>query len=231
MTLLSIVHRLCVFIGLACVLVGLIGPAAIASGKKEHAYGPDDCASMPPGQAKKNPHCGSARKKGPPPWAPAHGRRHKEGKDTYVVEEEQVSIRIGNDIGITLGTCRRETIGAVLGGVVGGVIGNKVGDPSQKELTTVAGAVLGVLVGKSIGRQMDQKDQQCTGQVLERAADGDAVRWINEAGVTFNITPLETFEKGGLFCRKYQAVSTQAGKPQTVQQTACRQKDGTWKSS
>jgi surface antigen len=146
-----------------------------------------------------------------------------------VVEEEHVSIRLGNDIGITLGTCRRETIGAVLGGVVGGVIGNQAGDESNKAVTTVAGAVLGVLVGKSIGRQMDQKDQQCTGQVLERAVDGDSVRWVNEAGVTFNITPLETFDKGGLFCRKYQTVSTQAGKPLTAQQSACRQKDGTWK--
>lgn len=225
-----LLHRLWV-LGFTCVLAGLIGTVAVAGGKKDHAYGPDDCAHMPPGQAKKNPHCGSERKKGPPPWAPAHGRRHKEGKDAYVVEEEQISIRIGNDIGITLGTCRRETIGAVLGGVIGGAIGNQAGDESNKAVTTVAGAVLGVLVGKTIGRQMDQKDQQCTGQVLERAADGASVRWMNEAGVSFDVTPLETFDKGGLFCRKYQTVSTQAGKPQTAQQSACRQKDGTWKSS
>lgn len=229
MAMFQLVTRLWV-LGFTCVLVVLISTAAVAGNKKDHAYGPDDCANMPPGQAKKNPHCGSSRKKGPPPWAPAHGH-HKKGKDTYVVEEEHVSIRIGNDIGISLGTCRRETIGAVLGGIVGGAIGNQAGDESNKAVATVAGAVLGVLVGKAIGRQMDQKDQQCTGQVLERAADGDSVRWVNDSGVTFNVTPLETFDKGGLFCRKFQTVSTQAGKPQTAKQSACRQKDGTWKSS
>ena len=224
------VSRRWAFVAMILMTVTALSTAAVASGKKEHGYGPDDCSGLPPGQAKKNPHCGGSKKKGPPPWAPAHGHRQKGGGDHYAVEDEQIAIRIGNDIGISVGTCRRETIGAVMGGVVGGVIGNEVGDKSHKEAATIAGAAIGILVGKTIGRQMDQKDQQCTGQVLERVVDGESVRWMNDSGIRFDVTPLETFNKNGLFCRKYQTVSVQNGKPQQAQLSACRQKNGSWKA-
>ena len=215
----------------------LLGSGIVLAGNgKSHADHDDhdderqDCSHMPPGQAKKNPNCQSAHRGGPPPWAPAHGnRKHKDDDDdeTRHVHERE-SVRVSDEIGISAGTCRRELIGAILGGVVGGVIGNKVGDPGSKNVTTVAGAVLGVLVGKTIGRRMDKKDQQCAGQVLERAADGKRVRWVNDDGMEFNVTPQRTFNRNGQSCREFQTVSKHNGKSHKEVETACRNSSGAW---
>lgn len=195
----------------------------------DHDNERQDCSHMPPGQAKKNPNCQSAHRGGPPPWAPAHGaRKHKDDDDEKRHVHERESVRVSDEIGISAGTCRRELIGAILGGVVGGVIGNKVGDPGSKNVTTVAGAVIGVLVGKTIGRRMDKKDQQCTGQVLERAADGKRVHWVNDDGIEFNVTPQRTFNRNGQSCREFQTVSKHNGKSQKEVETACRNSSGAW---
>ena len=59
---------------------------------------------------------------GPPPWAPAHGWRRKHGH-SY----EHAPVYVIPDLGIELGRCNRDVIGAVIGGVAGGVIGSQVG--------------------------------------------------------------------------------------------------------
>lgn len=58
---------------------------------------------------------------GPPPWAPAHGYRRKQGlaETSYVPPFD-----------INIGTCNRELVGSVLGGAVGGVLGSNVGKGS-----------------------------------------------------------------------------------------------------
>ena len=185
---------------------------------------------------------------GPPPWAPAHGYRRKhhhdherteiivnvptQQEDRYV-EHDSPHVEFGlasQKIGITSGTCNRETIGAVMGGIVGGVIGNKTSSDKNKTIGTLAGAVIGVVLGKELGRSMDKTDAQCTGQALERARDGQAVVWNNpETGHNYSVTPYKTYQqKDGRYCRKYNATIKDGGKAQQYAEIACRNQDGVW---
>ena len=167
---------------------------------------------------------------GPPPWAPAHGYRRKHRGHYY--EDREVYSRHAEHFGIASGTCNREAIGTILGGVVGGVIGSQVGKGDGQKLATIAGAVVGVLVGRSIGRRMDQADQACTGQALERAADRETVAWRNpDTGADYRVTPTRTLETDGRYCREYTTQATVGGERQTFHGTACRNDDGSWQLS
>ena len=186
---------------------------------------------------------------GPPPWAPAHGYRRKhdydEGRTEVIVvnspshqedryvEHDSVHMDFevaSQKIGITAGTCDRETMGAVLGGIAGGIIGNKTSSSKNKTVGTLAGVLLGVVIGKELGRSMDKTDAQCTGQALERARDGQAVVWNNpESGHQYSVTPYKSYQQDdGRYCRKYNATVKDDGKAQKYQETACRNQDGLW---
>lgn len=193
-------------------------------------YGSDDCDRG----CNEGEHSG-----GPPPWAPAHGyrRKHKhkhEREEQYARAEQEpqgnVQVRYSDEFDISKGTCNREEIGMVLGGVVGGVIGNRVGKNNDNEAVgTIAGAVVGILVGRTIGRKMDRADQQCTGQVLERAADGQTVQWRNsETGLAYNVTPTRTFRENDRYCREYITQARSGSTNEQLQGKACRNADGSW---
>ncbi|MFQ5894850.1 MAG: RT0821/Lpp0805 family surface protein [Nitrospinota bacterium] len=159
-------------------------------------------------------------KGGPPPWAPAHGRRRKFGRPgAYVVP-----------FGIDLGRCNRELIGRVLGGAAGGVLGSTIGKGSGKTAATIGGAILGVIVGGAIGRSLDELDRACVGQVLEHAQSGQTVVWRNpDTGAQYQVRPTKTYQdRGGRYCREYYTTTTIGGKAQQVYGTACRQPDGSW---
>lgn len=167
---------------------------------------------------------------GPPPWAPAHGYRAGREPRGYH-EDVEVYERRTREFGIGSGTCNRDTVGAVLGGVVGGVVGSHVGSREQRDVATVAGVVVGALIGHEIGRQMDREDRACTGQVLERAADHETVRWHNpQTGAEYLVTPQRTFERGDRFCRTFSTVAALEGARKKVEETACRSEDGSWRS-
>ena len=170
---------------------------------------------------------------GPPPWAPAHGYRRKHDNDRYSEhergEEHHVAYDPDRDFGIGQGTCRREAIGALLGGTFGAIVGSKVSSHDDKQLGIVTGAIIGVLVGRSIGRSMDEADQACTGQVLERAADRQSIAWNNpDTGVRYQVTPTDTYQRDGRYCREYVTNATIEGSRQTLHGTACRNADGSW---
>jgi surface antigen len=161
---------------------------------------------------------------GPPPWAPAHGYRQKHG-----YQQQPVDVYDVPDVGIQLGHCDREALGAVLGGVAGGVIGSQVGKGSTRTVTTIGGAVIGVIVGGAIGRSMDRVDQACIGQALEQAPAGQSVAWTNPDGGQYQVTPVRTYEAGdGRYCREYQTSAIIGGRKEKVYGTACRQPDGSW---
>ena len=93
----------------------------------------------------------------------------------------------------------------------------------------MAGTVIGILVGRHVGHQMEQADQQCTGQVLERAADGQRVQWRNpDTRQVYAVTPARTRERNGEYCREYLTRATVGGQTREVRGTACRQEDGRW---
>lgn len=173
----------------------------------------------------------------PPPWAPAwgyrakgkHKKKHK-GKARYERYDETEYVHRTRDYGIYYNTCDRETIGALIGGAVGGLAGSQIGKGDGRVAAAVAGTIVGVIVGREIGRSMDQVDQNCTGQVLERAETRQTVTWRNpDNGATYSVTPTNTYESGGRYCREYVTEAVINGRRETVTGTACREADGTWR--
>lgn len=187
----------------------------------------------PPGHSKKYKKSHKMKRGGPPAWAPAWGYRGKR-KIRYqrngVLHEADPStlVRVPET---GLGRCNRDVIGAVLGGAVGAAAGSQIGKGDGRTLATVGGAIIGVLVGGNIGRAMDQVDQNCVGQVLERAPTGKPVVWNNPDGNgEYRVTPTRTYQtRSGTYCREYRTTIMIDGRAEKAYGTACRQADGTWK--
>lgn len=157
---------------------------------------------------------------GPPPWAPAHGYRRKSGHtDVYV-----------QPFGIDLGRCNREAIGAVLGAATGGLAGSQIGKGSGQTAAIIGGTILGAVIGGSIGRSMDEVDQNCIGQALEHASDGQQIVWQNpDSGSQYQVVPTQTVQQSdGRYCREYTATAGVNGRNQQTYGRACRQPDGSW---
>jgi surface antigen len=173
----------------------------------------------------------------PPPWAPAWGYRAKDKKKNkhkhkakYREYDEVEYERSTRDYGIDNNTCNREAVGAILGGAVGGAVGSQFGKGDGKVAAAVAGTIIGVIVGKRVGRTMDEVDQKCTGQVLERADTDQTVSWNNpDSGVRYSVTPTNTYEADERFCRNYVTRATIDGRSETITGSACREEDGTWR--
>lgn len=178
-------------------------------------------------------HRAAMRHHGPPPWAPAHGYRRK--YITYYTHDRR-EIRVPESdlvLGSTSGParCNRDVVGAVVGGAAGAVAGSRFGSGSGKTAATVAGAILGALIGGNIGRAMDQVDQNCIGQTLERAETGRTVVWRNpDNGGDYQVTPTGTYQAAdGRYCREYTTTVIIGGRTERAHGTACRQPDGSWR--
>jgi len=197
------------------------------------------------------------RESGPPPWAPAPGYRREsyyqpaapvvvevpvsrepQYRDQYREEyrdqpQGEVSFNATSEkIGITQGTCNRESVGTVMGGVIGGIIGNKTSSRKNKTVSTLAGTVFGALIGKEIGRNMDNADAGCSNQVLERASDGQAVNWKNpDTNNSYSMTPYKSYQQDdGRYCRRYRTTVREGAREKTYDETACRNDQGMWET-
>lgn len=162
----------------------------------------------------------------PPPWAPAHGYRAKgkPGKSPARTAAPAVL-----PIDIDLGRCNRELLGAAIGGAVGGALGSEIGDDDTRTVAIIGGTIIGVIVGGSIGGTMDKLDQNCVGQTLEHAADGQSIIWTS-SGQDYQVTPTRTYRAGdGRDCREYTTEARVGGRLQAVHGRACRQPDGSWR--
>lgn len=97
-------------------------------------------------------------------------------------------------------------------------------------MARIGGAVIGTLVGAAIGEAMDEVDQACLGQVLERAPIGIAIAWRDpDHGTNYNAAATSTFkDDNGRDCREYQVSTVIGGKVEVAKGTACRSPDGTW---
>ena len=157
----------------------------------------------------------------PPPWAPAHGHRYGDGG-------QQLG-RLPLDLGT--GRCNRELLGSLLGAAAGGLAGSRIGDGRGQLAAVAGGTLLGFLIGGTIGRNMDEVDQNCVGQALEHAGDGQQIAWNNpRTGVQYQVVPTRTVQgSDGRYCREYTATSVVSGRNQQTYGRACRQPDGSWK--
>lgn len=169
----------------------------------------------------------------PPPWAPAHGYRAKNKhkvKADYRRYDEVAYVQKTRDYGIARSTCNREAVGALVGGALGGLAGSQIGKGDGKVAAAVAGTIVGVLVGQSVGARMDQIDQACTGQAVERADDYQTVSWTNpDTGARYNVAPTGIYEMGGRYCRGYVTRVIIDNTIETVEGRACREADGSWR--
>jgi surface antigen len=164
----------------------------------------------------------------PPPWAPAHGYRAKQGQAAH--QQARYDHRDALPDVLSGGRCDRETIGKVLGGAAGAAAGSQIGSGRGQILATIGGAILGVLIGGEIGRTMDEADAACTGAALEHLPDGQSVAWNDPNGGAYSIRPTETTRRDdGAYCREYRASATVDGERKRTYGTACRQPDGSWK--
>jgi len=136
---------------------------------------------------------------------------------------------------VSLAACEspptKEQVGTVGGAVVGGVVGSTIGGGTGRTVAIVAGAIAGGMLGNRIGQKLDEADRMKAAQALETAPTGQRTAWKNpDSGEQYAITPTRTYEASGTPCRDFTFVGNVDGKSETVQGTACRQSDGTWKT-
>jgi surface antigen len=130
--------------------------------------------------------------------------------------------------------CNREVIGAVLGGAVGAAVGSKVAQGDERIITTVGGAVIGAVVGGTIGKSMDDADQACAAQAMEYANFKQSVKWHNaRRSAVYTMRPLGMVPAAGkgVECRRYSMLTERGSLKDSVEGTACRQRDGSWRLS
>lgn len=162
----------------------------------------------------------------PPPWAPAHGYRHKhhKHKDRDDADYYETEYRY---YGVLDGRCNREEIGTVLGGAVGGVVGHNAAD--DKTLGTIAGVFVGAVLGNVIGRSMDDADRFCTSHVLEYVEDNRTVSWGTvDRNIRYRVTPIRTYSRDNSYCREFTVVRETSQGTTREKRRACRSDGGAW---
>jgi surface antigen len=157
------------------------------------------------------------------------GKHRRRGRHEHVDHDVERYEDYGRAVGIASGSCHKEVVGGLIGAAAGGLLGSQVGKGDGRLAATAAGTVLGYIVGSSVGRSMDEVDQGCVGQVLERAPDRQTVAWTDDRRDSrYEVTPTRTYREGERYCRDYVMDAMVDGRPESVTGTACRNPDGTW---
>ncbi len=163
----------------------------------------------------------------------SHGRGRDDDDDEYgyarVERDAEDYSQRSAALGIPGGTCNKDVLVGLLGAAGGGFLGSKVGGGDGQLAATAAGTVIGYIVGSSLGRYMDDVDQSCVGQALERASDRQTVAWTGgQRDSRYEVTPTRTYRSDERFCRDYVMDAMVDGRTDTVRGTACRNPDGSW---
>lgn len=87
----------------------------------------------------------------PPPWAPAHGYRAKQGDIAYRYTDNGIRYWQGDDGRYY---CRRSngTTGLLVGAALGALVGRAVDTRGERTTGTILGGVAGALIGREIER-------------------------------------------------------------------------------
>lgn len=134
---------------------------------------------------------------------------------------------------ISCSNMTKQDVGTITGGVAGGLLGSTVGKGGGQLLAIAAGTLAGAYIGGAIGKNMDDTDKLKVNQALEGNNVGQPAYWHNDkTGANYKVTPVKNVTvDGNKYCREYQTVATIGGKKQHMYGTACRQPDGSWKST
>lgn len=135
-------------------------------------------------------------------------------------------------LGLSACTVNNEDVGTVTGGVVGGLIGSQFGGGSGKVMAAAGGALLGAMLGGRIGQTMDKVDRLEMQKALETMPTGGSVNWKNpDNGNRYTVNATRTYYHHEQPCREYTTTANIGGRIERVYGTACRQADGSWRSS
>lgn len=171
----------------------------------------------------------------PPPWAPAHGWRAKQGQPVARVPAIPTILLPTADRAYV--TCDRsllsgnaELIGQILGGATGAVAGAQFGQGSGNLAATAGGTMIGVLLGGQVAAAIAPADAACAQYALQSARNGQTVAWNAPDGARdIQIMPQRIFSAAGAdYCREYTSRAVVGGRTTTMHGTACRQPDGQW---
>jgi surface antigen len=103
----------------------------------------------------------------------------------------------------------KQDVGTSSGAILGGVVGREVGHGTGQTVATIGCATVGAFLGSKIGGKMDHNDQLKTAQALKTLKNGQSMSWRNpDAGQRYTVMPTRTYEGA-----------------------ACREADGTWRTS
>ena len=125
----------------------------------------------------------------------------------------------------------KENVGT-LTGATGGDVGSQIGGGKGQLAATAAGAIAGALVGGTVGKSMDEVDRMKANQALDSSRIGYTTSWRNpDTDDTYSITPTRTYETASGPCRDFTTQAVIDGKREILYGTACRQSDGSWRTS
>jgi surface antigen len=136
--------------------------------------------------------------------------------------------------GCDTGMGTKQTVGALGGAVGGGLLGSQFGSGSGQLIMTGVGTILGAWVGSEIGRSLDNADEAAahaaSQKAFETAPTGSTTTWRNpDSGNYGTITPTNTYQQNGSYCREYTQTIYVQGRAETARGTACRNGDGSWR--
>ncbi len=142
-------------------------------------------------------------------------------------------------VSISLAGCEatmpsKAAIGTIGGAGLGAVVGSRFGGGEGRVAAVAVGTLLGAVAGNLIGSSMDSTDTVETQTALNKAETGQPVAWTNpDTKSQYEVTPTsDTYQNdSGQDCREYTTVGIIDGKRETIEGTACRQADGTWKAT
>ena len=125
----------------------------------------------------------------------------------------------------------KQDVGTLVGAGTGAFVGSQIGGGTGQLAAVAIGALAGAFLGGSVGRQMDELDRYKTQEALESRPTGYTSSWSNpDSGVSYNVTPTNTYETASGPCRDYTTEAVIDGRAEIVHGTACRQVDGSWQA-
>ena len=134
------------------------------------------------------------------------------------------------------GQGNKQTVGTLLGAGTGALLGSQFGSGKGQLAMVAIGALGGAFLGSEIGKSLDRADRQMAARAqnvaLETGRSGTSTTWVNpDSGHSGRVTPRPSYQvASGETCREYEHVVTIDGRRETMKGTACRQRDGTWRT-
>lgn len=126
-------------------------------------------------------------------------------------------------------------VGTLLGAALGGLVGAQIGSGTGRKVAIAAGVLGGGYLGNRIGKKLSCKDQEyhydTTQSSLEYKPTGSSAAWANpDSGHSGTVTPTRTYiAADGTPCRDFTQAVEVDGQIESIDATACRQPDGTWR--